>query len=302
MPEFEFLRYVTIGQYLPLGSPVHRLDARCKLLTFALVVVAVSFSSTYVANAVLLLTVALLVVAARVPIGYAVQGIRPALPALILLAILQLLLPPSAPGFAEDCSVIWQWSFSVGRLAAGMELTDCTLRLIIVSAVRLCVLIVLTSLLTFSTTTTELAHGTQALLAPLQRVGLPAHELALVLAIALRFVPTLALQMERIVKAQIARGADFGTDGRLRIIKTVRRLLPLLIPLFLVSLRRSEALILAMEARGYTGGRGRTRRVRLHARPADYLVLAAAVLFCFVMLSTDFAAIDRALGAWLAGL
>jgi energy-coupling factor transport system permease protein len=163
-------------------------------------------------------------------------------------------------------------------------------------------LIVLTSLLTLSTTTTELAHGTEELLAPLQRVGLPAHELALVVAIALRFVPTLALQMERIVKAQIARGADFGTGSRLRIVKTIRRLTPLLIPLFLVSLRRSEALILAMEARGYTGGKGRTRRARLRARPADYVALAAAVLYCILMLRIDFSALDRALVTWLAGL
>ncbi|MGD8968670.1 MAG: energy-coupling factor transporter transmembrane component T [Anaerolineae bacterium] len=302
MAEFEFLRYVTIGQYLPLGSLIHRMDARFKLLAFGLLVVAVTFSNTYVANGVLLLTVMLLIVAARVPVGYTLQGIRPALPALILLAVFQLLLPPRPMGLAEDCNVIWRWSSGLGRPTTGVELTDCTLRLMIVSAVRLSALIVLTSLLTLSTTTTELAHGTEELLAPLQRVGLPAHELALVVAIALRFVPTLALQMERIVKAQIARGADFGTGSRLRIVKTIRRLTPLLIPLFLVSLRRSEALILAMEARGYTGGKGRTRRARLRARPADYVALAAAVLYCILMLRIDFSALDRALVTWLAGL
>ena len=302
MAEFEFLRYVTIGQYLPLSSPVHRLDARVKLLAFTLLVVAVTFSNTYVANAVLLLSLGLLIAGARVPIGYALQGLRPALPALILLIIFQLLLPPRPVGLAEDCSVIWQWSFELGGLTGGLKLTDCTLRLVIVSTVRLSLLIVLTSLLSVSTTTTDLAHGTEALLAPLQGVGLPAHELALVVAIALRFVPTLALQMERIVKAQIARGADFGTGSRLRIVKTVRRLLPLLIPLFLVSLRRSEALILAMEARGYTGGKGRTRRARFHAQPGDYVALATAVIFCALMLTIDFSALDQALVAWLAGL
>jgi energy-coupling factor transport system permease protein len=300
MAEFEFLRYVTVGQYLPLGSPVHRLDARFKLLAFTLLVVAVTFSNTYVANAILLLAIALLVALARVPIGYTLQGIRPALPALLFLAVFQLLLPPRPSGFFEDCTVIRRWSVGAGGLTAVVELTDCTLRLIVVSAIRLSVLIVLTSLLTFSTTTTELAHGTEALLTPLQRVGLPAHELALVLTIALRFVPTLTLQMERIVKAQIARGADFGGGGRLRFIKTVRRLLPLLVPLFLVSLRRSEALILAMEARGYTGGKGRTSRVRLHARPADYVALLVTVLFSILMLSIDFSAWDQAIGAWLA--
>ena len=291
MREFEFLRYTTIGQYLPLDSIVHRLDPRFKLLAFGLVVVAATFSSTYLANAVLLLLVLLLVVISRVSIGYALQGVRPAVPVLVFLAFFQVLLPSRPFGLAGDCNPIWQWRF--------VELTDCTLRLIVVTTARLVELIVLTSLLTFSTTTTELACGTEGLLAPLQRVGVPAHELAMVVTIALRFVPTLALQMERIVKAQVARGADFGSAGRFRFIQTTYRLLPLLIPLFLVSLRRSEALIVAMEARGYTGGKGRSRRIKLHARPGDYLALIATAVFCIVMLGIDFAALEQALLVWL---
>jgi energy-coupling factor transport system permease protein len=147
-----------------------------------------------------------------------------------------------------------------------------------------------------------LAHGTEGLLAPLQRVGFPAHELALIVTIALRFVPTLALQMERIVKAQIARGADFGTSSRFRFVQTTRRLLPLLVPLFLVALRRSEALIVAMEARGYTGGKGRTRLRKLRAKPSDYLALVSAAAFCIAMLSIDFAVLDQALITWLSQL
>lgn len=291
MSEFEFLRYVTIGQYLPCDSIVHRLDPRFKLLAFGLIVAAVTFSSTYLANALLLLMVLLLVVISRIPIGYALQGVRPALPILAFLALFQVLLPPQHFGLADDCTFVLRWGF--------VKLTDCTLRLIVVSTARLVELIVLTSVLTFSTTTTELAYGTEGLLAPLQHVGLPAHELAMIVTIALRFVPTLALQMERIVKAQIARGADFGTAGRFQFIKTTRRLLPLLIPLFLVSLRRSEALIVAMEARGYTGGQGRTRLRKLRAQPADYVALAVATASCTLMLSVDFAALDQAFIAWL---
>jgi energy-coupling factor transport system permease protein len=294
MSEFEFLRYVTIGQYFPSGSVVHWLDPRFKLLAFALAVVAVAFSSTYVANAVLLFVILLLVRVTRIPFSFALQGIRPVLPALAFLALFQVLLPPRPLGLTMDCNPVWQWG--------SVKLTDCTLQFIIVSATRLIDLIVLTSLLTFSTTTTELVHGTEGLLVPLQRVGFPAHELSLVVTIALRFVPTLALQMERLVKAQIARGADFGTAGHFRFIQTTRRLLPLLIPLFIVSLRRSEALILAMEARGYVGGKGRTRRARLHARPNDFLALATTAAFCVLMLSVDFAALDQALIRWLGSL
>lgn len=294
MSEFEFLRYITIGQYLPRGSIVHRLDPRFKLLAFGLIVVTVTFSNTYLANAILLLVILLLVTIAHIPLGYALQGVRPALPVLAFLIVFQVLLPPQPLGMAEDCTLIWQWGF--------VELTDCTLRLIVVSTARVIELIVLASLLTSSTTTTELVHGTEGVLAPLQRLGVPAHELALVATIALRFVPTLALQMERIVKAQISRGADFGTAGHFRFIQTTRRLLPLLIPLFLVSLRRAETLIVAMEARGYTGGKGRTRMIRLHARPADYLTLAVTATFCVAMLSVDFSALDQALPIWLGGM
>lgn len=291
MSRLEFLRYVTIGQYLACDSIIHRLDPRFKLLAFALMVIAITFSGTYLANAVLAVAVSSLFILSRLPLEHAFHGVRPALPALAFLALFQLLLPPQSFGSARDCTVIWQWRF--------LELTSCTLQLMIVSTVRLLELFVMTNLLTSSTTTTELAHGTEGVLAPLRRVGFPAHELALVVTIALRFVPTLALQMERLVKAQMARGADFGMSGRFRFIKTTRRLLPLLIPLFLVSLQRSETLIVAMDARGYTGGKGRTRLSRLRARPVDYLALAATTAFCVAMLTVDFAALDQALIAWL---
>lgn len=291
MSQLEFLRYVTIGQYLGRDSVIHRLDPRFKLVAFALIVVAVTFSSTYTANVLLTLMVALLLGLSKLPLGHTLRGLRPALPALALLALFQMLFPPQTFGPAQDCTVIWQWGF--------VTLTTCTLQLIVVSTARLVELFVLTSLLTFSTTTTELVHGTEGVLAPLQRIGFPAHELTLVVTIALRFVPTLALQMERLVKAQIARGADFGTSGPFRIIKATRRLLPLLVPLFLISLRRSEALIVAMDARGYTGGRQRTQRRRLRAGPTDYVALIAATAFCVAVLWIDTMSLDQVLIAWL---
>jgi energy-coupling factor transport system permease protein len=291
MSRLEFLRYVTIGQYLARDSIIHRLDPRCKLLAFGLIVAAITFSSTYLANALLVLMVVLLLILSKLPLAHTLRGLRPALPALALLALFQMLFPPQTFGSTRNCTVIWRWGF--------VELTSCTLQLIVVSTARLVELFVLTSLLTFSTTTTELVHGTEGVLAPLQQIGFPAHELTLVVTIALRFVPTLALQMERLVKAQIARGADFGTSGRFRLIKATRRLLPLLIPLFLISLRRSEALIVAMDARGYTGGRGRTQRRRLRAGPTDYAALIAATVFCVATVWIDAASLDQALIAWL---
>lgn len=284
-PEWEFLRYVTLGQYLPTESFVHRMHPAFKLLAFGLLVVAVTFSQTITANLILLATMVTLVRFTRVPVRYALEGVRLALPALLVMAVFQVLLPPkmvTVAGSGGACLPIWTWQRFV--------LTDCTLRLVVVSTARLIELIMLTTLLTSSTTTTELAHGTETLLSPWQRLGLPAHQLAMVVTIALRFVPTLALQMERIVKAQTARGADFGLEGRWRFIRMIRRLLPLLVPLFLVSLRRSETLIVAMTARGYTGNARRSHRVRRRAQPGDYLAVGIAGAFCVFMLILDFKA------------
>jgi energy-coupling factor transport system permease protein len=134
------------------------------------------------------------------------------------------------------------------------------------------------SLFSFSTTTTELTHGVEHLLRPLQPLGLPAHEFALMVNIAIRFLPTLAEEAERLMKAQASRGADFGR-GQRSFLQRTRQLLPLLVPLFLVSLRRAEELIEAMEARCYIGGKGRTYLIHLQARAVDYAaVLGTAAL------------------------
>ncbi len=295
MPEFEFLRNITIGQYLPTGSIVHRLDPRFKLLAFALLVAAASSNGYYVGNCILLMTTLLLLYLSRVPMTYALRGVRPALPIILFLASMQVLMPPQPfLGRQGTCTVLMSWSF--------IHLTDCTVRLIVVSALRFFQLILLTSLLTFSTTTTELAHGTESLLQPLQRIGLPAHELALIVTIALRFVPTLAWELERIMKAQLSRCADFGGQGRLRFIRQTRHLLPLLVPLFLNALQRAEELILAMEARCYVGGRGRTRLIQLQSQPTDYLALSLVVAFAAFMLCYDFSSSDRALTALMSQL
>jgi energy-coupling factor transport system permease protein len=170
------------------------------------------------------------------------------------------------------CSTIWSWGF--------INITTCSLRQIGLMVLRLLEFMILISLLTLTTTTAELTHGMDLLLSPLKRLRFPAHELSLVFAIALRFAPTLAGELERIMKAQASRGADFGEQGRLRFIQRTRNTLPLMVPLFLSALRRAEDLTLAMEARGYIGGKGRTSYVRLTAQLVDYLALGLICVFC----------------------
>lgn len=287
MENFEFLRHITIGQYLPTGSSLHRLDPRVKLVAFTILCGAFILGSGPAGIFLGLIVLLGLIALASIPLRYALQGLRPALPWLLLLAVLQLfMVRPSA-----QSDVIWSWGF--------LSLTIGGVQMAVVTLGRFGALILLVSLLTFSTDITSLTHGAESLLRPFQRIGLPAHELALVATIALRYVSLLARQMEQVVKAQASRGADFGR-GHGGLIQRVRQIFPLLIPLFLTSLERAEALVLAMETRCYTGGRGRSHLIRLRSRPTDYAALGIALLLTLAIVGVDRWLLQPNLGSWLA--
>lgn len=286
MDEFELLRNVTVGQYLPGKSLVHRLDPRTKLVALTLAIIAVSFVDTYLGNAVLLVATFALLWVAQLPIGYTLGGIKPALPILAVFFVFQLLFggnndPTGSP-------ILWQYRELWGPLNVQFTVTETSLRWAIVSIVRLLDFIVLTTTLTFTTTTSGLTNGLESLLGPFKVVRVPAHEIAMTLAIALRFVPTLAEELERIMKAQASRGADFGRRGRLRFLQQTLQLVPLLVPLFVSTFRRAEELILAMEARCYVGGRGRTRLATLQMARLDWQALAVVGAFAAFMVLVRF--------------
>ena len=275
MQEFDLLRNITIGQYLPTGSVVHRLDPRAKLLAAAVLITAIAVTTSYLAQGLLLLAVVGILLLARIPLGYALRGVRPALPFLLVLALVQLLffgrsLDPSSP-------VLWEYGFVV--------ITQATVKAIVISFLRLVALILLASAVTFSTAVTELSHGIEGLLRPFRRLRVPAHELALIVTIALRFVPTFAQELERIMKAQVSRGADFGGGGRFNFVRRTVSLLPLLVPLFTIALERAEELVLAMEARGYVGGQDRSSLVELRARWRDVLAVAATLALAVLVVA-----------------
>ncbi len=272
---------------------MHRLDPRAKILIFVLLVAAVTFANSYAATLLLLAVLLSIVYLSGVPIRYALQGVRPALPWIALFATLQLLFFKGRYG-PQACSPIWSWGY--------VDITTCSVRLIVLMVFRLLELMTVISLLTLTTSTTELTHGLEKLLNPLKRLRFPAHELAMVCTIALRFVPTLAEELEKIMKAQASRGADFGEQGRLGFVKRTRNLIPLIVPLFLSALRRAEDLSLAMEARGYMGGSGRTSFIQLKSEPRDYAALAIALSFCAFMLLYDFNVLDQMVIGSLANL
>lgn len=283
--EFELLGRVTIGQYLPTGSAVHRLDPRAKLVMVVLLVSAVTGSSSLVALGIVLLAVVLGLGAARIPLRFALAGLRPMLPFLLLLALLQVFAIPQ-----YSARPIWRWGI--------LAVTDRGLLAGILLMARFSTLVLGLSLFSFSTTTTELTHGVEHLLRPLQALGLPAHEFALMVNIAIRFLPTLAEEAERLLKAQASRGADLRR-GQGSLIQRTRRLLPLLVPLFLVSLKRADELIEAMEARCYLGGKGRTYLIHLQARAADYLAVIAVAALALLALWLSVRNADQQVWHWI---
>lgn len=268
MENFELLRNVTIGQYLPTGSVIHRLDPRAKILAGLCLILAVSLSSRVVPVVVLLVAIIGVALAARVPLGYLLRGLLLGLPVLVLVFTLQLIFQG---GVEPSYRVYFEWGW--------FRVTRYSLQLIAVGILRIVSFIFLTSLVTLTATITELTHGMEALLTPFRRFGVPAHALALINMIALRFVPTLAEEMERIMKAQASRGADVGGRRFWRPDKAARAYLPLIVPLFLSGFRRAEELVVAMEARCYVSGGRRTKFVVLRGAWRDVAAVAAALAF-----------------------
>ncbi|MGC8875445.1 MAG: energy-coupling factor transporter transmembrane component T family protein, partial [Chloroflexia bacterium] len=222
-----------------------------------------------------------------VPLRYALRSLVPLWPLFLILLAFQLLFYPHRQAVIDGGPALWQ----AGRFVvswAGM-------RAFAGLSVRMVALVLLLTLLTTIADATDLVHAVEALLRPLQRAGFPAHELALVFVVALRFLPLLVREAERLLKAQAARGADFGRGG---VIQRVRRTFPLLIPLFVITLRRAEELAIAMEARGYVGGRGRSHFVRLRMRPRDWLALATAAGIALALLRLDLRPLEQAIFAF----
>ncbi|MEA3377359.1 MAG: energy-coupling factor transporter transmembrane protein EcfT [Chloroflexota bacterium] len=277
MEDFEFLRNVTVGQYLPGDSVIHRLDARTKISVFLFVTIAVTFSISYTANVILLLATLGMVLISGISLKYIFSGLKPALPLIIVLAVMQLLFYGEAYtpyGMASRTYFKWGW----------IHITNGSVQLVIVSAMRFIELLFLTSLLTNTTTLTDITHGIEDMLSPFSRFGVPANELALVAAIALRFVPLLGEQLEIIMKAQASRGASVAHSGKLQFINRARQVAAFIVPLFVDAFRRAEDLILAMQARCYVSGRGRSSFVRLRFQRVDYVAYALGLVFSVLIL------------------
>ncbi|MEG1524321.1 MAG: energy-coupling factor transporter transmembrane component T [Clostridia bacterium] len=257
---------ITLGQFLPGSSPVHRLDPRTKILlmiVYIVMIFLVQNTSALSLTVFLLPTVLLLVVfaVAKVPISYLWSAIKPMRLLVIFMFILNLF-------FTHGERILWHWWI--------ISITEEALLQSIFITLRLILLVAGTSMLTLTTSPIALTDGLERLLAPLKIFHFPSHELAMMMTIALRFIPTLMEETERIQKAQMARGADFESGN---LIARAKSMIPILVPLFVSAFRRADELAMAMESRCYHGGEGRTRMRELHLHAGDAI---AAVLMLLV--------------------
>ena len=256
---------ITIGQYYPVKSFIHRLDPRVKLLatvTFFCVLFTITSVFGYVVTAV---SLGLVIYASNVPPKYMFKGLKMILYIIIFTSLINVF-------FVRGGEELFRWKFIVITLEG--------LITAIQMSVRLVMLIIGSSILTLTTSPLQLTDAIEYILRPFSKIGLPSHEIAMIMTIALRFIPTLLEEMDKIMKAQIARGADFDTGG---IIKKAKGLIPLLVPLFISSFRRADELGTAMEARCYRGGKGRTKLKVMKLYSHDYKALI--VLLCYVVIS-----------------
>ncbi|MCK8824378.1 energy-coupling factor transporter transmembrane component T family protein [Fuchsiella alkaliacetigena] len=263
------LNDIMIGQYLDRNSIVHALDPRVKILLVILFVISLFISTTLIAYSLLGIFIIVSTLLAKIEFRYILRSLKPLIFIISFTLIIHLFL-------TKGGEVLWQWRF--------LSIEEEGLNLGLFMAVRLIFLITFTSLLTLTTSPLELTDGLERLLEPFRKVGVPAHELAMMMTIALRFIPTLLSEAEKILKAQKARGADFESGN---LIQKAKSLIPLLVPLFVSAFRRADDLALAMEARCYRGGKGRTRMNELHLAAKDYVIgiLVTVFLLTIVILS-----------------
>ena len=265
------IRDITIGQYFPGKSAIHKMDPRIKILLSILYIVMLFVADNMwgLLLGVLFGFAAYLI--SRIPLSMIWKSMKPVVPIVIFTAVLNLFLSTGDP--------LWQWKF--------LKITKEGIETAVFMSVRILCLIAGTSLLTYTTSPIALTDGIERLLSPLKKIKLPVHELAMMMTIALRFIPTLIEEADKIMKAQMARGADFESGN---LLKRAKAMIPLLVPLFVSAFRRAGDLAMAMEARCYHGGEGRTRLRVLRYTQSDLWALLATV---GTLLATIFA------GMWL---
>lgn len=254
------LRDITLGQYYQTDSVIHRLDPRVKLVTTICYIISLFIVDNLTGYAIAGLFLILVIKLSKVPFRFMIRGMKAILFLLLIAVVFNLFLTPGEVIFSY-----WK-----------LKITKEGIRLALFMAIRLCFLIMGSSVMTLTTTPNNLTDGMEKLLKPLKLFKVPVHEIAMMMSIALRFIPILLEETDKIMKAQIARGADFESGN---LIKKAKSLVPLLVPLFISAFRRANDLAMAMEARCYRGGDNRTKMKPLVYQKRDRLAYGTVCIY-----------------------
>ena len=257
------IRDITIGQYYPADSVIHKLDPRVKLFATLIYIIALFTFRGIVGLVIITAALAAVIYLSKVPFGYMVKGLRAIIILMIITAMFNLFL-------TSGDVTLWKWGV--------FQISDTGIKNAILMIIRLTYLIIGTSLMTLTTTPNQLTDGLEKSLRWLSKIHVPVHEIAMMMSIALRFIPILIEETNKIMKAQMARGADF--EGG-KFLEKIKNMVPLLVPLFVSAFRRADDLAMAMEARCYNGGDGRTKMKPLKYQKADHI----SYLFIFAFLA-----------------
>lgn len=262
------LREITLGQYYPADSVIHRLDPRVKLAGTLIFLVSLFAFASVESYLLATLALALVIRISKVPLKFMVRGLKSIFFLMLFTVAFNLFLIKGTPVFHI-------WILTVTREGV---------RTAVFMAIRLVYLVIGSSVMTLTTTPNNLTDGMEKALGPLRRIRVPVHEIAMIMSIALRFIPILLEETDKIMKAQTARGADFESGS---LIRRVKNMIPLLVPLFVSAFRRANDLAMAMEARGYHGGEGRTKmRPLVYARRDRLAYLALLLYFAAMFLAS----------------
>ena len=260
---------ITIGQYIDGDSFIHKMDARVKILLSLLYIVMLFLITAPLAYAIVFLFTVFTIWLSKIPLRYIIRGLKPMLYILIFTAVINLFM---TRGGAD----LW--------VCPGIESVKITEAGVVTAAqmiVRLVLLVVITSILTLTTSPLQLTDGIEKLLKPFQVIKVPAHEIAMMMTIAIRFIPTLSEETDKIIKAQTARGADFESGN---ILKRAKAMIPLLVPLFISAFRRADDLAVAMDSRCYHGGKNRTRMKQMKMTKKDAIASVSVLVLAAILI------------------
>jgi energy-coupling factor transport system permease protein len=262
------IRDITIGQYYPKDSIIHKLDPRTKLVGTLVYIISLFIFKNFLGYLIVTLFLAGVIKASKVPFRFMIKGLKAIIMLLMITVLFNLFL-------TQGETLVQFWIFRITKEG---------LRISVFMAVRLIYLIIGSSMMTLTTTPNQLTDGLESLLGPLKKIKVPVHEIAMMMSIALRFIPILLEETDKIMKAQIARGADFESGN---IIKKAKSLVPLLVPLFISAFRRANDLAMAMEARCYSGGEGRTKMKPLLYQMNDYRSYVVFIVYIAAIISLE---------------